>query len=72
MIRFKMAAKEPIFISRHFDFGENLRNKTKQNKTTTKNKTKQNKKKTKQINKTKQNKTKQLSQRNISMKFGSN
>ena len=32
LFRFKMAAKEPFFISRHFDFGKNLK-KTKQNKT---------------------------------------
>ena len=27
MYRFKMAAKWPIFISRHFDFGQNLKKK---------------------------------------------
>ena len=25
MYRFKMAAKQPIFILRHFDFGQNLK-----------------------------------------------
>ena len=28
--RFKMAAKRPIFCSRHFDFGENLKKTNKQ------------------------------------------
>ena len=32
LYRFKMVAKYPIFISRHFDFGQNLKKKKKKKK----------------------------------------
>ena len=33
LYRFKMAAKQPIFISRHFNFGQNLKKKKKKKHT---------------------------------------
>ena len=33
LYRFKMAAEQPIFISRHFDFGQKLKKKKKKKNT---------------------------------------
>ena len=80
--RFIMAATLPIFILRHFDFGQNLEkknknkniNKKQKTNKSKKQKTKQKQKQNKNKNKTKTkqtNKKNTLSQRNFSMKFGS-